>query len=283
MIDWLIHAALAGPVLAQVAVSATQSVPDAVNQLGVDFIARCLDLQSTAEQCIKLSMLPDPTTLIAHCKSAGMNASQCLDFSQAQATGGSVAASAPLAAASVPVVAAPPVVATAPVVASPPVVSAGSASSGDSVSLTMGPVVEWLLSIAAFVITTGVPIALTWARQHLRLMQDAVLAEQIAGAATRGAGLAAEYLQTAAVTGRGLSVDVKRSAVSLGVQYVLKSFPDAIAKLGASPDHIANMVIGELGKSTAPAMPIEQTVPTDLTPSPSATASADWPVAPAAP
>jgi hypothetical protein len=115
-------------------------------------------------------------------------------------------------------------------------------------------------------------------------MQDAVLAEQIAGAATRGAGLASEYLQTAATNDRDLTIDVKRSAVSVGVQYVLKSFPDAIAKLGASPDHIASMVIGELGKQTASALPIEQIAPVDPPAPPSAAPSpgpaSDWPVAP---
>jgi hypothetical protein len=284
MIDWLIHAVWAAPALAQTAQAAAQSIPDAVNQLSIDFVRGCLDLKSTAEQCVQLGHLPDPSALIDHCKSVGMDAGQCLAASQAQ-TGPAVTTAA--SAAPVATAAAAPAVATAPVVpmvVSPPAAPVSPSSSASTLSLVIGPVVEWLLSLAAAVVTAGVPIALTWARQHLKLMQDAVLAEQIAGAATRGAGLASEYLQTAATNDRDLTIDVKRSAVSAGVQYVLKSFPDAIAKLGASPDHIASMVIGELGKQTASALPIEQIAPVDPPAPPSAAPSpgpaSDWPVAP---
>jgi hypothetical protein len=252
MFDWLIHVVWAVPALAQTAVPAAS---DAVNQMTVDFIRGCLDIKSTAEQCIQLSHLPDATTLINQCKLIGMDANQCLSATQAQVS----LPAAGVAQSVVPVVTA--TVPSVPVVVSPPAAPVSPSSDGSTLALAIGPVVEGLLTLAAAAITAGVPIALTWARQHLRLMQDAVLAEQIAGAATRGAGLAAEYLRTAASEGRVLTVDVKRTAVAVGVQYMLNSYPDAIAKLKVSPDHRADMVIGELGKQAIPTLPSEQAVP----------------------
>ena len=80
-------------------------------------------------------------------------------------------------------------------------------------------------------------------------MQDATLSRAIGDCVGRAAGLTYQMLATAG--GSVGSVTLTNAAVAQGVEYVMQSMPDAIKRLGVTPDHVGAMVTAELGKLLA--------------------------------
>ena len=47
------------------------------------------------------------------------------------------------------------------------------------------------------------------------------------------------------------NVTLTNAAVAHGMQYIMQSMPDALQRLGVTPDHVGEMVTAELGKLLA--------------------------------
>ena len=121
----------------------------------------------------------------------------------------------------------------------------------------------------------AVPLLLAWLRQHLTLMQGATLVRTVTDFVSRSAGLTYQVLASAC--GSVGSVTLTNTAVAHGLQYVMQSMPDALKRLGVTPDHVGTMVTAELGKLLAvdPNVSIAPPVsPASPTASPTAAAQA---------
>ena len=116
-------------------------------------------------------------------------------------------------------------------------------------TVDLSPLAAALLPLVQAAVLAAVPLLLVWLRQHMVLMQDATLSGSIADCVGRGAGLTYQMLATAG--GSVGSVALTNSAVAHGVQYVMQSMPDALKRLGVTPDHVGAMVTAELGKLLA--------------------------------
>jgi hypothetical protein len=127
-------------------------------------------------------------------------------------------------------------------------------------------VVDYVGAAALATVTASIPVVLQWGAKHVAFLRDRQLSDAIAAAATRGAGLA--YTLLLAAGEAAARPQVQNAAVSAGLEYVLNSFPDAITAKGVTPDHIASMVAGELGKLLA----ADPTVGPNVTPAAAAAA-----------
>ncbi len=116
-------------------------------------------------------------------------------------------------------------------------------------TVDLSPLAVALLPLVQAAMLAAVPLLLVWLRQHLVLMQDATLSSSIADCVSRGAGLT--YQMLASAGGSVGSVTLTNAAVAHGVQFVLLSIPDALKRLGVTPDHVNAMVTAELGKLLA--------------------------------
>lgn len=129
--------------------------------------------------------------------------------------------------------------------------------------IDFAPALQGVAMLAASVITAATPIGVAMLRGWLATKISAQQADAIAGAASRGAGLAYEHLVRA---GGGVHhAEIANVALAKGANYVLAAFPDAIARLGVTPERVHAMVTAELGKLlaidptatvTAPADPV---------------------------
>ena len=95
----------------------------------------------------------------------------------------------------------------------------------------------------------AVPLLQVWLRLHLALMQDTTPSRAIAGCVGRRAGLT--YQMLAAAGGSVGGGTLTKAAAAHGVQYVMQSMPDALKRLGVTPDHVGAMVTAELVKLLA--------------------------------
>ena len=102
-------------------------------------------------------------------------------------------------------------------------------------TVDLSPLAAVLLPLVQAALFAAVPPLLVWLRQHLALMQDVTLSRAITDCVGRGAGLTYQML----------------AAVAHGVRYVMQSVPDALKRLGVTPDHVGAMVTAELGKLLA--------------------------------
>lgn len=116
-------------------------------------------------------------------------------------------------------------------------------------TIDLSPLAAALLPLVQAAVLAAVPLLLVWLRQHLVLMQNATLSSAIADCVGRGAGLT--YQMLAAAGGSVGSVTLTNAAVAHGVEYVMQSMPDALQRLGITPDHVGAMVTAELGKLLA--------------------------------
>lgn len=108
---------------------------------------------------------------------------------------------------------------------------------------------DFFLMVATTVITGAVPIALAWLRTHLRVMRSATLQSLVADEASRGAGIAVNFLQTEAA--RYQTVNPRAMAAAIGLRHVMTTLPDVLKELGVTPTTVANQILGEMGKLLA--------------------------------
>lgn len=101
--------------------------------------------------------------------------------------------------------------------------------------------IPWLINLASILITACVPIVMVWLSNHVALSKNVMLNQLISGAVARAAGIAMS--PQVVINGS--------SGIQAGVQYVVSSFPDAIAALGITPEKITTMITGEMGKILA--------------------------------
>ncbi len=98
----------------------------------------------------------------------------------------------------------------------------------------------------AYVLLLAIGAILAWIGRHLR---EGKLRDAVKMAASTAAGLA--YAYQADRSARGLPVPSQRAAVEVGVDYLAKAMPDALAHFGKSNTDLTDMVTGELGKLLA--------------------------------
>lgn len=109
--------------------------------------------------------------------------------------------------------------------------------------------VSLALTFAAAVLPVIAAAGAKFAIRYLGVQGNAALVKEITDAASRGAGLAYHLL---AVESAGIGdVTVHNVALARGANYVMQSAPAALQALGVTPDHVADMVRGELGKLLA--------------------------------
>lgn len=116
-------------------------------------------------------------------------------------------------------------------------------------TIDLTPVVQALLALALPVLTAIAGTVAAFLVKRFRLQNNALMAGQIAEASKRAAGLAYHFLLANA--GTISHVAIHNVAIAQGVNYVTAGFPEALAAVGVTPDHVANMVTGELGKLLA--------------------------------
>ncbi|HUZ65190.1 MAG TPA: hypothetical protein VMU82_15900 [Acetobacteraceae bacterium] len=116
-------------------------------------------------------------------------------------------------------------------------------------TIDLAPVVQALLALALPALTTLAGMLAAYAIKHIRLQNNALLSAQIAAAARRGAGLAFQFLAANAATMDHVAIG--NVAIAQGANYVAAAFPEALAALGVTPEHVSAMVQAELGRLLA--------------------------------
>ncbi len=109
----------------------------------------------------------------------------------------------------------------------------------------ISPLVQALIGTAAAVVTASGPIVAALIARKLHLEGNAAAVTAIDQACNTGAGLA--YAALVAESNKPASVDIKSAAIASGVQHVLATVPDAIARSGITEDAIGRMIVGRLG------------------------------------
>jgi len=100
--------------------------------------------------------------------------------------------------------------------------------------------------LIAYLILLGIGAILAWAATHMR---EGKLRDAVKMAAGTAAGLAYAYQVDRAA--RGMPMPTQAAAVALGVEYLAKQMPDALAHFGKTSEDMTDMVKGELGKLLA--------------------------------
>lgn len=113
-------------------------------------------------------------------------------------------------------------------------------------SVDLTPLITWLIGAISAVLTAAVPIFIRYFFSKMGIDRNNAFVDMVANAASRGAGIGYNWILTKAPS--STPIEVKNEAVKIGLDYVLKSFPDYIKKLGISSEQIERMVDGELGK-----------------------------------
>lgn len=115
--------------------------------------------------------------------------------------------------------------------------------------LNIAPLVDFVLAAAAAIVSSAVPILVPALLSRLRLSRNVALSGLITGAAQRAAGIAYHSLVNAEAGSD--TVVIRNAALAEGTRYVLATLPATVAALGLSPEHVAAMVTGELGRLLA--------------------------------
>lgn len=135
------------------------------------------------------------------------------------------------------------------VVLLPAVAAAQAAAGATAGTVDLSPLIQWLIGAVSAALTAAVPILVRYFFSKMGIDRNSAFVEMVANAASRGAGIGYNWILTKAPA--AAPIEVKNEAVRIGLDYVMKSFPDYIKKLGADKDQIERMVDGELGKLLA--------------------------------
>jgi hypothetical protein len=116
-------------------------------------------------------------------------------------------------------------------------------------TMNVAPLRDFVLALAAAIVSSAVPVLVPALLVRLRLSRNVALSGLITGAAQRAAGIAYHALVSAETNSD--TVVFRNAAVAEGTRYVLATLPATVAALGLSPEHVAAMVTGELGRLLA--------------------------------
>lgn len=125
------------------------------------------------------------------------------------------------------------------------------ADTPSSIQIALAPLQSWAISFLMAFIAGLATLAFAYAKSHWKFMQSVSMQERVLDAASRGAGIANDFLQSQAALHP--TIDLKPTAIALGVKHVIDSYPDYQKQLGLDPDKIANIIVGELGQLLTPA------------------------------
>ncbi len=98
-------------------------------------------------------------------------------------------------------------------------------------------------------------------KRKMNIQQDSADALKIDTAVKRGSGLALDFIQK--VMPANPTVDVRNAAIAQGMNHVVASLPDAVARIGVTKDSLTRMVTSELAQleSAAPAASVPAPTP----------------------
>ena len=116
--------------------------------------------------------------------------------------------------------------------------------------IDFGPALQALAPLALMVVTASIPYAVALAERFLKLNLNSKQVAVITQACDKGAEAAYGFM-----AGQGATlahISIKNAAVAQGVNHVLASVPDALKKLGITPDQVERMVEARLGGLVAP-------------------------------
>ena len=119
------------------------------------------------------------------------------------------------------------------------------------VRVALQPLEAWAISFIMALLTGLAALIFAYAKTHWKFMQDISMQERVVDAASRAAGIANDYLHAQA--NLHPTIDLKPTAIALGVQHLAMSYPEYQQKLGLDPERLAMLVVGELGKLLTPA------------------------------
>jgi len=129
-----------------------------------------------------------------------------------------------------------------------------------------------MVSLIAALIITVTPYIIMWMERKLKVDQNAQVqalnaeaVQAIDAGVKRAAGIAYNYV--VANGGNYLDPVVKNSALAMGLNHMISSFPDKLALVGLDQAGIIRMVDGELGKLAAsdPSISLVPTATTTIT------------------
>ena len=112
-------------------------------------------------------------------------------------------------------------------------------------TVDFGPVLQALAPLALAAMTAAVPYGVLLLQRLLKVRLTESQVAVITQACDKGAEAAYGFM-----AGQGATLahtSIKNAAVAQGVNHVLASVPDALKKLGISPDQVERMVEARLG------------------------------------
>lgn len=115
-------------------------------------------------------------------------------------------------------------------------------------------VMPYLLALFGTIISAAIGFATLKLQQWTGINVEAKHREALQSALTNGA-----LNMVAKVTPKGVTIDVGNAAIADGVEYVLKSVPDAVQYFGLTPARVQEMLAPKIA-AVAVAAPTEKTV-----------------------
>lgn len=111
--------------------------------------------------------------------------------------------------------------------------------------INLAPILQPAIQTAALILTGVAAWAVNKLAGHFHLLQQATMQQAILKALDNGIAFAEASAEKSAA---GASVDVKSALAATAADYVVSHFPAYIAKLGVTPESLAQTALAKLPK-----------------------------------
>jgi hypothetical protein len=116
-------------------------------------------------------------------------------------------------------------------------------------TLDLTPLLNVLLPIVAAIVGTSMPIITALIFKRFGIANDSDMAKKVDAALQDGGGMLYEYCTRH--EGGLANVDVRNAGTAAVLQHITNQVGPELTALGYTPDHVANMLKGELGQLLA--------------------------------
>jgi hypothetical protein len=118
-------------------------------------------------------------------------------------------------------------------------------------TVDLGPLVQIVISFLGVVLPLIAGYIAWLIKQRMNIQQDSADALKIDTAAKRAGGIALDFINK--VMPANPTVDVRNAGIAQGLNHVMASLPDTVARMGVTPDTLTRMVTSELTQLETPA------------------------------
>lgn len=111
-------------------------------------------------------------------------------------------------------------------------------------TIDLKPLLDVLIQFGALILTGVLAWAVKRAADYFHVAKDSELRTVVSGAIDNGIAFAVAKAKDAEA--RGATIHTKDQMIANAANYVLPKVPDALAKLGVTPDHLAEIITAKL-------------------------------------